>query len=644
MHNSQTKFYLNKKWFRIGILLFYLLLLGSVLPLPAVAFDADYTRLAPIFKVGINNRFLAFSTNSETIKFEHLFNLSTMAINDDRLSSLSFRSIEQGWGEYSITFGAIGNHNRSRLELRHLGRTIHEIDWSDLPGERHNVCGFIKNDLWITGGYRGVLEVYNFRAEKVAALEGHTGAISSIAFNDHWLVSGDDNGLLIVWDLGDIVNGKKTLLPYLKLVFAKDGEWIIWSEDGLFASSARGHTLLHLADALLPLYRKPELLAKKISAPQQYHRVAVAELKNAGSIFNEPTVTLLNLPAISQQRDLEVTTRICDTGGGIQSATLFLQGVPIAIEEAVRGVTESGKAPTAAKETCRTYARVISLTEGDNQLQLVANNLFGKASAPAKAVVTFQPGKKRKAQLHIATIAVSNYGDSKLVLKYPVADAKTIGNALEKTGSMLFTSVNIYPLFDAAVTKNGLSAFFADLKGKIHAEDIFILFISGHGLFTSDDGNYYFLPVDITSKNLLQTAITTEELMQLLAKVTAAQTMLLFDTYQSSSFDGFAKGVQQINSSQLQFARRLGRTAIMSCTTEQAAFEGVRGHSAFTSVILDALGDGGDYTSDQLITADELSVYVSKQLPELTERKWGYRQETVRNSTGHDFALGSLNH
>jgi len=620
-------------------ILFY----SFVAPPVAHGVEINYSKLAPISAVGINSRFLAFSATEGSSRLEHLFNLGNMSLNDDRLKNLSFRKIEPARGEYSLTL-ALEDYKHSRLELRQLGKILHELDWSNMPGAWHNVFGFLKDGLWLTGGSNGALEVYNTHAEKLAALEGHTGIITALAYNERWLVSGDDKGLMIIWDLDDIVKGKKRILPYLCLIYSKDKEWAIWSEEGLFSSSANGHVLLNISAALLPLYRKPELLAKKITTPQHFHRLAEAELKNDKSIFNSPTVSLIDPPQVSQQRDVEINARICDGGGGIQSATLYLRGVAIAIEEATRGVTIKDKGSSSSGQgSCFNYSRVVSLTDGDNQLLLVANNLFGKESAPDKAVVKFQSEKKKKPSLHIATIAVTKYADSRFDLKYPVEDAKAISKAFEKGGNGIFESISTYNLYDGQATKEQIASLFAQLNNKVHPEDVFILFIAGHGLFSSSNAEYYFMPNDIKSSNILGTAIGTEELMKLLTNVNAAQTLLLFDTCQSGGFDGFIKELQQVNSAQLQFVHRLGRASLMASSKEQVAFEGIRGHGAFTSIILDALNGGADYTGDMLITVDELTVYVSKHLPELTERKWGYRQEANRNSTGHDFVLGGLN-
>ncbi len=228
-------------------------------------------------------------------------------------------------------------------------------------------------------------------------------------------------------------------------------------------------------------------------------------------------------------------------------------------------------------------------------------------------------------------------------MKYPVKDAKAIINAFEKLGYGEFESVDIYSLYDDNAKKHNLDEFFSKLSKAVAPDDVFILFLAGHGIYLDDTSEYYFLPYEVkadTTKNLIKTSLSTSELMKYLEKIASSQTLLLIDTCQSGGFDGFIKNSGHVTAMQLDLIHKLGRASLMASSKEQVAFEGYKNHGVFTSIVLDALQGGADYTRSDSITVDELSVYVSKHLPELTERKWGYRQEAIRNTTGHDFILG----
>jgi hypothetical protein len=616
-------------------------------PASVLAVEVNLDRLSPISAVGINNKEIAFATgNSKSGKFEHVFNLASMTMEDNRLKYLRFREIKPAWEEYALTF-PIDHTGNSKLNLRRLGRTIHEIDWRPLSGSRHRTFGFLRDGYWITGGENGMLAIYNTRAEMMASLIGHTGAISGLAFYDHWIVSGDTNGLIILWDLNDVQRGEKKIHPYLFLAYAKDGEWAAWSKEGFFSSSPKGHLLLDFTDetlnseALVEIYRKPELLALKINSPKRFHQKVAQKLTSTG--ISPPTVALINIPRESQQRDIEILARVCDEGGGIESAVLYLRGAPIAIEEATRSIGLREK--PSPDYRCNEYSRAVSLSEGDNEIVLVARNQYGIQAAPANSVVSYAGGAKLKPSLHIAAIAVTDYADDTLDLKYPVEDAKAVLNAFEIAGYGLFDGIYLYSFYDQDVTKKNLSSAFHELRARIGERDVFILFIAGHGVFSSEVSEYFFLPHDVkntTYREILKGSLGTEEIKDLLAGIDAAQSLLLLDTCQSGGFDGFTKDEEEISGEQLKFVHRLGRASLMSSAKNQVAYEGYKGHGAFTSIVLDGMNGGADYTNDGYVSVDELSTYVGKHLPELTERKWGFRQEARRNMTGHDFILGKL--
>src|SRR6185369_3566247 len=82
----------------------------------AQAVEVNYGRLDAITAVGINGRFIAISSKHGQPRFEHLFNLNTMTLSDERLQNLSFNRIESAWGEYSLAFG-MEHNNHSKLEL-----------------------------------------------------------------------------------------------------------------------------------------------------------------------------------------------------------------------------------------------------------------------------------------------------------------------------------------------------------------------------------------------------------------------------------------------------------------------------------------------------------------------------------------------
>lgn len=628
-----------------------ILVLFLLKTLPAMAIEIDVDKLEPVTAIGMNNRIIAFSTKSRPIKgFEHVFNLNTMSIDDEQLNRLRFNKIKPTWKEYSLTF-PIKHNNYSILDLRCLGTTKHVVDWSPLTGKRHRVFGFVKGGYWVSGGENGILYLYNTDGEKLSSFTGHSGTISALAYYNNWLVSGDSNGLIILWDLNEVKSRQKYIKPYLNLAYSKIGEWVIWSNEGVFNCSKNGFPLLNLASEtsqehlkdkeIFDRYARPDLLIKKIESPKLYQKQLSLEVFNKSGKIALPTVSFLNLPRFSQKRDVELIMKICDGGGGIDTATVYLRDAPIALYDVRRGIKKKGKSP--ANDDCHHFKKMVSLLDGENEITLVAKNDFGFESEPAKATVTFQSDQKQIPRLHVATIAVSDYLDSQLDLKYPIFDAEAIELAFNNLGYGIYKSVSNYTLYDNEVTKDNLKDLFDRLNDIVAIEDVFVMFIAGHGLYSTHDAQYHFLPYDVDVSSYdkaVDTSLGVTEFNKLLSKIKAVQTLLLIDTCQSGGFEGFSTKSETVTSAQVKAVHRLGRAALMASSKNQFAFEGYHGHGVFTYMVLDALKGKADYTKDGSISVDELSVYVSTKLPEATEIKWGYRQEAKRNMSGHNFELG----
>ena len=82
-----------------------------------------------------------------------------------------------------------------------------------------------------------------------------------------------------------------------------------------------------------------------------------------------------------------------------------------------------------------------------------------------------------------------------------------------------------------------LEAAFGRVAAQTRAEDIFVLYLAGHG--KTLDGRYHFIPQDFHYVNedaVRQRAITQDHLQRWLAMVPARKSLILIDTCESGSF------------------------------------------------------------------------------------------------------------
>ena len=208
------------------------------------------------------------------------------------------------------------------------------------------------------------------------------------------------------------------------------------------------------------------------------------------------------------------------------------------------------------------------------------------------------------------------------------------------------------PLLDREVTLGNLEATFRDLAGKVQAHDVFILYLAGHGM--TMDGEYHFIPADVIYENtpaLRAGSVQQERLQRWLGSIQAQKSLVLLDTCASGTF------VTALSGTVIQLAaardmsekgaidklmRATGRAVIAASTERQFALEGHAGHGVFTYALLQGLRGEADAQGDRdgATTVDELSAYVAKEVPRITQQKWGYEQFPMRQFGGLPFPIG----
>ncbi len=132
--------------------------------------------------------------------------------------------------------------------------------------------------------------------------------------------------------------------------------------------------------------------------------------------------------------------------------------------------------------------------------------------------------------------AGGRYQMPELNLEYGGDDARAVGAALAQAQGGLFERVEVRVLPDAQATRAGIRAAFAEQAAKTGPDDVFLLFLAGHGLAL--DGRYLFLPWDLVWTNaaaLRAGSLDEETLRDLLAQVQARKVMLLLDSCYSAS-------------------------------------------------------------------------------------------------------------
>jgi len=433
--------------------------------------------------------------------------------------------------------------------------------------------------------------------------------------------------------------------------------WVLWTPEGFFDASAGGAELIgyHLnqgkdkearfvgVDKLYDQFYRPDLVLAKFQGKNisEYAKaVDVNRLLTTETL--PPVVRLTTTSGTKKSRDVTIEGQICDQGGGIGNVTIFLDEMPVIVDAGGRSLKLMDKA-TGKEITCRRFNHTVTLQNGENKISLMAKNKGNTIeSNRADITLSYRSGQKERPDLYVLAIAVNKYRDGDLRLKYPIPDADDFINSMQAGGNRLFGQVTVKTLYDESVTKANLQKIFTEVGKKTKREDVFILFLAGHGITYGKDGNYYFLPADFryTGEEAIQKqGVSKDDLMLYLTHINAMKSLLLLDTCNSGSFSEALASRNIVEKTAVtRLSRAVGRSTIVASSKDQVALEGYEGHGVFTYTVLQALA-GSAADKEGTVTVNSLANYVEETLPKITYKKWGYEQIPQKTLMGMDFPL-----
>jgi hypothetical protein len=432
--------------------------------------------------------------------------------------------------------------------------------------------------------------------------------------------------------------------------------WVLWTPGGYYDASAGAEDLIgwHLnqgkdrearfvtgGQLYSALYR-PDLIQRVVSGedPANLPSVDLAKLLAGG---DAPKVSFITpAPGASATRDVTQKYRVCDAGGGIGKRVLRLNGSTIALADGERGLKPKGG---AQGQDCLEEERLISLQPGDNAIAVTAFNKAGEIeSLPVELKLALKGSLAAGAKptLHVLAMAVDKYRDGDLRLNYPKKDAEGLVAQIKAAAGQLYSDVKVTTLYDDSVRRSQIDVAFDQMAATVQPQDVFVLYLAGHGVTDREDGNYYFLPVDFRysdAASVKKQALSNAFFQENLAKVRAGKSLVLLDTCNSGSFQAVkTRGIEE-KTAIARLVKATGRATLMASSNQQADLEGYLGHGVFTWALIEGL-KGKAAGADRQITVGGLADYVGDTLPELTYKQFGYEQVPQRDLQGMNFPIG----
>jgi len=435
----------------------------------------------------------------------------------------------------------------------------------------------------------------------------------------------------------------------------RDGNrWVAWMPEGFFAAPEGAESLVGYqinngaertpsfvsVDQLYQSFYRPDLLVQRLEGDE----TAIAKaLERVGDV--RQVLASESLPPVvefdgeipdkidSQEFILPIVLR--DQGGGIGRIEYRINGV-LLHELKIKSTEPQGP------EGIINQRQPIQFERDINEIEVTALTPKGVASEPLRLTLKVDIPDKRPA-LYGIMVGIEKYRDSDLELEYAADDANEISEILRSYSKPLFTKIDIKTLTDKQATLKGITRSFKQMVPEIEPQDVFVLYLSGHGVAL--DGKYHFLPRELIYTNddaLREGSLSEERLTELLASVPAQKSLIVLDTCHAGSFKPLLalKGAAE-KTAISRLMRATGRAVLYASSKQQYALEGYEGHSLFTYVLLEGLkgAANSDGNGDKDITVDELAIYIDKKVPELSKSVFGYEMFPMRDMQGNSYPI-----
>lgn len=523
--------------------------------------------------------------------------------------------------------------------------------------------------LLLTGSFDQTARLWNIRGENLQTFRGHPGPVWSVSFSPgHQLMLTGTEKMAKIWQ----PDKKEELISLIRIDSA---DWVATTPSGLFDASPAAMNLLHYSvfyaprneyitidvEQLKTRYYEPGLLQKVLG----YSKERVRPVKAFNTVALHPKV---DAKLIEDSLIIRLNAR----NGGIGKVVIFINGKEV-IEEAnplPRG--ENTKRDSIIRlDLSKQQRYLLRHPDSTNTISIRAYNEAGwLKSREHKLDYQVYGARTRGAgnsadddwvgqldpKLYVIAIGTSDYTGEQLDLQYADQDASMIAKALQSVGTALFTngdSLEVHCLSTAPADSTGLEgtpvqwqfadkgnieATFEALRQKAKAEDVLIVYLSGHGVTRSgqDKTQFYYLTQGVASEEslsdpatLLAYTISSEELTNWINDIPALKQVLIVDACNSGQIvENLTGGTKSLNSSQIRALDRMkdrtGMFVLSGSASDKVSYEaGEYGQGLLTYALLQGMlgvATQKDAQGEDLIDVMRLFQYARDEVPRLASR------------------------
>ncbi|HEV3004803.1 MAG TPA: hypothetical protein VGX78_10095 [Pirellulales bacterium] len=432
--------------------------------------------------------------------------------------------------------------------------------------------------------------------------------------------------------------------PLANLFVNRDDEWAFWTPEGYYDASPNGHTLfgwqVNRGLQQIPDFYRADQFRKNLERPDVLERLlptgsldaAIRQARLAPpdepeqlvsqQILATPRITIASpLAGEAIDADTALVRAVVDVpaDGELVQAKAFANGVVARQRRLIEERDVQGHKQM-------TYEWQIGLPAEQRVLvQVVAGTAAQTAALSSVLIERSLPEHppERLPKLYVLAVGIDHYRDPAIQpLAYAVADARSVVELFESKAPGIYKLAEPIVRVNEAVTRADWTAAFSELSEKLkadaRADDLFVIFMAGHGFVDPQEQRYYFASQDISADDVLRGVYTGSiswNDFELLADVPCRKLALL-DTCHSGA-------IQPLRDRDLKAAIRALQEDVVLTVAASAGHERSEetpewGHGAFTKTLLEGLSGAADSSHDGSVSLDELIFYAKTQVPKLT--------------------------
>ena len=286
------------------------------------------------------------------------------------------------------------------------------------------------------------------------------------------------------------------------------------------------------------------------------------------------------------------------------------------------------------------HKHVVRLPPRNTTLSLTASNRHS-SSRIAKVSLRWtgkNPHEIFKPTLYVLAVGVNEYDyDEQLRdLNYSDDDARDFAAELEKQQGKLYREVHATVLINPV--RRDITKALTWLEREVTDRDVAMVLFSGHGI-KDHNGRYYFLPKNADLEDLKSSAVAQSTFTDTL-KVIAGKRIFFIDSCHSGQALG-SKSPDRADMNKLANELSNAENGVVVFTASSGRQSSVEEpqwqNGAFTEAVLEGLRGEADMIPGGGISVDELGLYISQRVKEITGGK--QTPHTVKPVMISDFPL-----